>query len=534
MSWRSPFTIFLIAASLMLAGAIHASAQDDAKKDEAPKAEKKEKEAPKPVSVTVQQLWEYDAKDLTKAIEDADADKKTGAKTGEVYGKIKFIYSNGSETVVDAVFSQTLEKDASDPGPVTASELGTDGWFNANNIWMMVATFLVFIMHLGFASLETGLTRAKNTTNILFKNTAIVAIGILTYALCGFNIAYPGDDWMMGKYVGFAGFGLNPGDADMGPGYASGGYTYWTDFLFQAMFAATAATIVSGAVAERIKLSSFLIFSTIFVAIGYPIVVSWQWGSGFLSDAGFHDFAGSTLVHSVGGWGALVCAFILGARKGKYTDDGKSKAIPGHNLPLATIGVFLLWLGWFGFNGGSVLSGDAKGTSFVLVTTNLAAAAGVIGAMITTWCVQSKPDLTMILNGALAGLVGITAGADVISPLMSIIVGGVAGVIVVFSVLFIDQVLKVDDPVGAISVHLVCGIWGTLAVGIFGEDKNLGAQILGVVATGIFCVLFAGILFGILKATIGVRVDEKEEMRGLDISEHGLEAYAGFQTFSNI
>jgi Amt family ammonium transporter len=324
----------------------------------------------------------------------------------------------------------------------------------------------------------------------------------------------------------------------MTPGYADGGYTWWTDFLFQAMFAATAATIISGAVAERIKLSSFLVFTTIYVAICYPIVGSWQWGSGWLADMGFHDFAGSTIVHGVGGWGALVAAFILGPRIGKYV-DGKSRPIFGHNLPLATIGMFLLWLGWFGFNGGSVLSADPEGTSYVLVTTNLAAASGVVAAMICSWVIQKTPDLTMVLNGALAGLVGITAGADLISPMMSVVVGLVAGALVFFSVLFIDTKLKVDDPVGAISVHLVCGIWGTLAVGIFAAQpdveggRSLVTQAIGVGATGVFCVIFAAVSIMIVKATLGLRVSEEEELGGLDLGEHAMEAYTGFQFFSN-
>ena len=236
-------------------------------------------------------------------------------------------------------------------------------------------------------------------------------------------------------------------------------------------------------------------------------------------------------MHSVGGWGALVCAWMLGPRQGKYV-NGKSKAIPGHSMPLATIGVFLLWLGWFGFNGGSVLSAAPGDTSRVLVTTCLAAAAGIIGAMATSWMAQKKPDLSMILNGSLAGLVGITAGADVTTPAEAVVIGGIAGILVVFSVLFIDQVLKIDDPVGAISVHLVCGIWGTLATGIFGTDKSIGAQLLGVGLTAVFCVIGAAVIFGALKFTIGVRVDEEEELRGLDIGEHGMESYAGFQIFT--
>jgi Amt family ammonium transporter len=399
--------------------------------------------------------------------------------------------------------------------------------FTVNNTWMMVSTFLVFLMHLGFASLESGLTRAKNTVNILFKNTAIIAIGLLTYALCGFNLMYPGD---FNGYVGFAGFGLDAG-TDPSIDYAGGAYTYWTDFLFQGMFAATAATIVSGAVAERIKLGSFLIFSVIYVAVIYPIAGSWQWGGGWLSEKGFHDFAGSTLVHSVGGWAALAGVIVLGPRIGKYV-NGSPKAIMGHNMPLATIGVFLLWLGWFGFNGGSVLSADPDGVSYVLVTTSLAAAAGIVGAMFTSWFIQKKPDLSMALNGALAGLVGITAGADVVSISASLIIGLIAGVIVVFSVLGFDRA-KIDDPVGAISVHLTCGIWGTLAVGIWGAEKSFMIQLIAVLAYGVFCFVSALILFGILKATLGIRVDAEEELRGLDIGEHGMEAYSGFQIFSN-
>ena len=404
-----------------------------------------------------------------------------------------------------------------------------DAIFTVNNTWMLVATFLVFIMHLGFASLEAGLTQSKNTVNILFKNVSIIAIGILTYAVCGFNLMYPGE---FNGYFGFAGFGItNPiGSAGL-IDYAGGAYTYFTDFIFQAMFAATAATIVSGAVAERIKLSSFLIFSTVYVAIIYPVAGSWKWGAGWLDQLGFYDFAGSTLVHSVGGWAALVGAILVGSRIGKYGQNGRIKPILGHNMPLATIGVFLLWFGWYGFNGGSVLSADPGGVSLVFVTTTLAAAAGVIGAMITSWYVSKKPDLSMILNGSLAGLVGITAGADVISPMNSVLVGFIAGIIVVLSVIQLDK-LKIDDPVGAISVHLVCGIWGTLAVGLFSAAHSLYVQALGVVAYGIFCLIGSVLIFTILKYSIGLRVSEDEEIIGLDIGEHDMESYAGFQIFT--
>ncbi|MEE3196442.1 MAG: ammonium transporter [Candidatus Neomarinimicrobiota bacterium] len=394
---------------------------------------------------------------------------------------------------------------------------------------MLVSAFLVFIMHLGFAALESGLTQAKNTVNILFKNVSIVALGILTYALCGFNLMYPGE---FNGYFGFAGFGLSMPIGSAGLiEYADGAYTYFTDFIFQAMFAATAATIVSGAVAERIKLSSFLIFSTIYVAFIYPVVGSWTWGGGWLDYKNFQDFAGSTLVHSVGGWAALVGAYMLGPRLGKYGKNGLIKPILGHNMPLASIGVFLLWFGWYGFNGGSVLSADPGAISLVFVTTTLSAAAGVIGAMATSWVISKKPDLSMILNGSLAGLVGITAGADVINPMFSVIVGLISGIIVVLSVIQLDK-LKIDDPVGAISVHLVCGIWGTLAVGIFSENFNLGIQALGVLSYGAFCFICASIIFQAIKIFMGLRVSEEEEILGLDIGEHDMESYAGFQIFT--
>ena len=402
-----------------------------------------------------------------------------------------------------------------------------DAVFTINNTWMLVATFLVFIMHLGFATLESGLTQAKNTVNILFKNVSIIAIGILTYAVCGFNLMYPGE---FNGFFGFAGLGISTGAEGLTPAY-NPGYTYWTDFIFQAMFAATAATIVSGAVAERIKLSSFLVFSTVYVAFVYPIVGSWTWGGGWLADKNFHDFAGSTLVHSVGGWAALVGAYTLGPRLGKYSKNGMIKPIMGHNMPLATIGVFLLWFGWYGFNGGSVLSADPGAVSFVFVTTTLAAAAGVIGAMGASWIISKKPDLSMILNGSLAGLVGITAGADCISPMYAVVVGLIAGVIVVVAVIQLDK-MKIDDPVGAISVHLACGIWGTLAVGIFSPDYQLGTQAIGVGAYALFCFVSANIIFQVIKLALGLRVSEEEEILGLDIGEHDMESYAGFQIFT--
>lgn len=400
--------------------------------------------------------------------------------------------------------------------------------FTINNVWMMVATFLVFIMHLGFATLESGLTRAKNTTNILFKNISIVAIGILTYTIVGFNLMYPGGEG--GGWFGFAGWGLSTDAAGITSAYSEG-YTYWTDFLFQAMFAATGATIVSGAVAERIKLGSFLVFVTLFVGICYPITGMWKWGAGWLDAAGFYDFAGSTLVHSVGGWGALAGVILLGPRIGKYV-KGETRPIMGHSMPLATIGVFLLWLGWFGFNGGSVLSADAGLTSYVLVTTSIAAACGVVGAIATSWWISKKPDLSMALNGALAGLVGITAGADTVSIESTCVIGIIAGILVVLSVMMFDKI-RIDDPVGAISVHLTCGIWGTLAVGLFSTnpDHSIGKQLMGIVAIGAFTFIFAFVLFAIIKAVLGLRVSEEEELKGLDLGEHNQEAYSGFQFF---
>jgi Amt family ammonium transporter len=404
-----------------------------------------------------------------------------------------------------------------------------DAVFVVNNTWMMVATFLVFIMHLGFATLESGLTQAKNTVNILFKNTMIVAIGLLTYAIIGFNLMYPGDSWIAGTWLGFAGFGISSPEGAAGLiEYADGHYTYWTDFLFQGMFAATGATIVSGAVAGRIKLRSFLVFTTLFVGLVYPFVGSWKWGGGWLNEMGFYDFAGSTLVHSVGGWAALAGAFILGPRIGKYT-GGKAHAMPASSMPLATIGVFLLWLGWFGFNGGSVLSADPGPVSFTLVTTCLAAAAGIVAAYIMSEIVVKKPDLSMALNGCLAGLVGITAGADSVTPLSAVIIGLIAGSIVVVAVVFIDSKLKIDDPVGAISVHLVCGIWGTLAVGIFSTnpEHSFVTQLIGVAAYGVVTLAAAVIIFGIVKALFGLRVSAEEEVEGLDLGEHGMEADSG-------
>jgi len=396
--------------------------------------------------------------------------------------------------------------------------------FLANNIWILIATVLVFIMHLGFSALEAGFVQRKNVVNILFKNVMIVSIGLLTYYLVGFNLMYPGGDG--GGFFGFAGFGLTPPEGGMTSAYAD--YTYWTDFIFQGMFAATCCTIVSGAVAERIKLVPFLIFCLLFVTISYPMTGMWKWGAGWLDALGFYDFAGSTIVHSVGGWGALAGIILLGPRAGKYTDKG-IKPIPGHSMPLAVIGVFLLWFGWFGFNGGSVLSADPELVSLVFVTTSLAAAAGAIGSFIVSYVMFKSFDLSMVLNGVLGGLVGITASADSVSVISALVIGFIAGILIPLSVTFFDK-MKLDDPVGATSVHLVCGIWGTLAVAIFGNfDEGVGEfsdQLIGILAIGAFTFIFAFIVFFILKMTMGIRVSKHEEQTGLDIGEHHFTAYS--------
>jgi Amt family ammonium transporter len=395
-----------------------------------------------------------------------------------------------------------------------------------NNVWMMICTALVFFMHTGFAFLEIGLTRQKNTINILFKNIFIITIGLLLYYLTGFNLMYPGE---FNGYLGSIVPGINPPENGMTPAYADGGYTWWTDFLFQAMFAATAATIVSGAVAERMKIGPFMIFTLIYVGFIYPIAGSWKWGGGFLDQLGFYDFAGSTLVHSVGGWAALVAVWLLGARIGKFK-NGKTQAIPGHNIPLATAGVLILWLGWFGFNGGSVLSADPELTSLTLVTTCLAAAAGGVVAALISFIKYKNLDLTMFLNGILGGLVGITAGADVMTPESAIIIGAIAGVLIVFAVSFVDAI-KLDDPVGAIAVHLICGIWGTLAVGIFSTNPahTFLIQLTGVACYAVLCIVSSFLIFYTLKKTVGIRVSEKEELEGLDTHEHGMDAYPDFR-----
>ncbi len=423
-----------------------------------------------------------------------------------------------------SLFSDVLLLDVAQ-ATAEAADTAATALFTANNIWMMLATGLVFIMHLGFAGVEAGFGQSKNTVNILFKNTITPIIGLLTYFICGFNLMYPGFAEGTGNEVfGFAGFFLSLPEGNS-IDYAGGGYTYWTDFLFQGMFAATAATIVSGAIAERVKLSSYMIFTLFYVGLVYPILGSWKWGYGWLDDMNFYDFAGSTLVHSIGGWGALAGIIIIGSRLGKY-ENGKVIDKPGSSVPLAVIGVFLLWLGWFGFNGGSVLSADPDTVSYVLVTTCLAACTGGLLGFFTAYIVFKRMDLGMVLNGILAGLVGITAGADVVSVGEALFIGAVAGVLVVLSAITLDK-FKLDDVVGAVSVHLTCGIWGTLAVGIFSSnpDHTFGTQLIGVLSYGAVAFPVALLFFYILKITIGVRVSKEHEIDGLDSHEHGIRGY---------
>ncbi|MFD2200308.1 ammonium transporter [Shivajiella indica] len=411
------------------------------------------------------------------------------------------------------------------------SELSSDLAQNAlttNNVWMMLCTALVFIMHLGFAGVETGFGQAKNTVNILFKNTVTPILGIVTYAIGGFFLMYPGFEtpgWFAFDSSGWNMFWFNSSEADITTDYADGGYTYWTDFLFQAMFAATAATIVSGAIAERVKLWAYLAFTLLFVGIVYPLIGSWKWGGGALDAMGFYDFAGSTLVHSVGGWGALAGVILVGPRIGKYV-NGKTVDKPGASVPLAAIGVFLLWFGWFGFNGGSVLSADPGLVSIVLVITCLGAASGGLGGFLAAYFAFKRLDLGMVLNGILAGLVGITAGADVFTPGSALLIGFISGILVVLSAIFLDK-LKLDDVVGAVSVHLTCGIWGTLAVGLFSTnpEHSFLTQLTGVAICGAMAFFSAFTIFYVLKVSVGIRVSEEHERSGLDSHEHGIRGY---------
>lgn len=419
-----------------------------------------------------------------------------------------------------------------------------------DTVWVLVAGMLVFFMNLGFASVESGLCRAKNTVTILAKNFVVFAAASIAFLVVGWGLMFGDGNAFFGTQgLWFAsGVDNSPAMGDAYKGVYSSinwtGVPLWTKFFFQLVFAATAATIVSGAVAERIKFGAFYIFTFIMVALIYPIVGHWIWGGGWLAKLGMFDFAGSTVVHSVGGWAALTGAMLLGPRIGKYNREGKPLPIPGHSIAMATIGVFVLWFGWFGFNPGSTMAADAGAIGRIAVATNTAAAAAAISASIAAWLLLGKPDLTMILNGALAGLVAITAPCAFVSIPSSLIIGLMAGVLVVVSVLFFDRI-KVDDPVGATSVHLVCGIFGTICVGLFAQDhftpnttgnglffgggtKLLFAQLVGVVGVGAFVLIASFVLWKIIDATIGIRVSAEEEIEGLDIGEHGNIAYPDF------
>ena len=419
---------------------------------------------------------------------------------------------------------------------------------NLNVVWTLVAAILVFLMQAGFALVETGFTRAKNAANIMMKNLMDFAVGSLAFYVLGAALMFGAS-----KSAGWLGWG-GLGMPSLGAGE---GVWNWTFLFFQTMFAATAATIVSGAVAERIEFKSYLIYSALVSAVVYPISGHWMWGSlagessqGWIEAVGFHDFAGSTVVHSVGGWIALAGAMMLGPRIGKYRHDGKANPIPGHSLVLGTLGVLLLWIGWFGFNPGSYTAGIGS-IGRVAMTTNLAACAGTIAALVTAWIIMKKPDLTMALNGSLAGLVAITAPCDQVTCNAAIVIGLVAGVLVVLSVFAMDRI-HIDDPVGAVSVHCVNGVWGTLAVGLFaapealgygntmvglfygGGFKYLGVQALGAGATCVWAFGTGLAIFFALKKLGILRVSEKTELKGLDVTEHGQDAYASFQFFSNM
>ena len=437
-------------------------------------------------------------------------------------------YVKWTATSLVASFLPTLG--AAEDAPTLVA---TDTVFILNSLLFLVGGFLVFWMAAGFAMLEAGLVRSKNVTMQLTKNVALFSLATVFYYLIGYNLMYPLGTWSMdGVISGVWGVailesvGIGRDSAD-DYGYASTG----SDFFFQLMFCAATASIVSGALAERIKLWPFLIFTILLTAVIYPIQASWKWGGGFLDGMGFQDFAGSTVVHSVGGWAALTGAIILGPRLGKYAKDGKVNPIPGSNLALATLGTFILWLGWFGFNGGSQLAmgsiGDVADVSRIFSNTNAAAAGGAITALISTQLLYKKPDLTMILNGALAGLVSITA--EPLAPMLgqATLIGAIGGLIVVMSVPILDK-FKIDDVVGAIPVHLIAGIWGTLIVPLTNSDASFGTQLYSIIVVGLFVVITSAIVWYVLKSIFGIRVDEEAEMNGLDTSELGMEAYPEF------
>jgi len=397
---------------------------------------------------------------------------------------------------------------------------------NLNFVWTLIAAFLVFLMQAGFAAVESGFTRAKNACNILMKNMMDFSVGSLAFWAIGFGLMFGTSNGLFGT-TDFFFSGATGADAPWN-------YAFW---MFQVVFAATAATIISGAVAERTKFSAYMVYSVFVSALIYPIFGGWAWGGlyhggGWLEHLGFIDFAGSTVVHSIGGWLALAGAIVVGPRIGKFDKSGNVKPIPGHNIPLAGLGVFLLWFGWFGFNPGSTTTGDSS-IAIIAVTTNLAAAAGAVSAMCATWLKYGKADVGMTLNGALAGLVAITAGCANVSPLSAVIIGAIAGVLVLYSVLFFDKI-KIDDPVGAVSVHGVCGAWGTLAAGLFDSAgfslHTVGVQLLGIGTAFVWALGTGLILFKLIDLTIGMRVGKEEELSGLDFIEHGATAYPDFQT----
>jgi Amt family ammonium transporter len=422
------------------------------------------------------------------------------------------------------------------------AEVSAETKFVFNTFSFLVHGFLVMFMAAGFAMLESGLVRTKNTAAICLKNISLYSVAGIMYYLIGYNLMYVDVAGWIGKFTllynpsadELALINADPATPEMVTKVIEGGYSVMSDWFFQMVFVATAASIVSGTIAERIKFWPFIVFVVVLSAIIYPIQGSWVWGAGWLDAMGFSDFAGSTLVHSTGGWAALAGAIVLGPRKGKFGPDGRVNPMPGANLPLATLGTFVLWFGWFGFNGGSQLALgsalDATAMSIVYVNTNLAAAAGVVAAMILTQVLYKKIDLTIALNGAIGGLVSITAGPDLQNPFLSLIVGGIGGVLVVIAVPLLDK-LKIDDVVGAISAHLVCGIWGTLCVGIFGSGSVV-TQFIGIVAIGAFVFIASLIVWVLLKVTIGIRVSEEDEELGTDRAELGLEAYPEFGTGS--
>ncbi|MFW5883575.1 MAG: ammonium transporter, partial [Verrucomicrobiota bacterium] len=399
-------------------------------------------------------------------------------------------------------------------------------FFTISNLWLLIAAAMIFTMHLGFATLEAGLTRAKNTVNIIYKNLFTLSMSLTLYMLFGYNTMYPVETF--NGWLHFGGWiGIHPEKyMEVMTSRWGNNHSYWAQILFQAMFAATAAKIVSGAVAERIKLPSFMLFAALLVGLGYPVMGSWAWGEGgWLAKMGFVDFAGGMVIHGVGGFAALAAVIVLGPRLGKYSKDGKPQPILGHNLPLAAIGVYLLWFGWFGFNGGAVASASPEEVGRVMLATALGGATGALSCMLFTKLLTGKLDLSISLNGALAGLVSITAGANSITLNYVPIIGIIAGGLVVVAILFFERV-GLDDPVGAISVHGICGAWGTLAVGLFGE-ANFWWQALGVFSYALTAFVFAFIVMAALKATIGIRPSEADEETGLDIAEHGQEAYTG-------